>query len=160
MWCNATVQLLTSRIIKGGNMNSKEKLVEDIIIADTFGKYSKFMKTCMDIFSIKYDDCHEAAFKGSYGATIAQMGDAVVSDPEQVRNTLVQMLNDELEKSQDIFLTYKLYVAVELLGGTVTCISNSSLCVTDLLSCVDEEKITSSALFLGFAFLKGVDLGK
>ena len=141
-------------------MDPKKQLVEDIISADNFGKYSKCMKTCMDIFSIKYDDCPEAAFKGSYGATIAQMGDAVVSDPEQVRNEIVQLLNDELEKSQDTFLTYKLCVAVELLGGTITCISNSALCVTDLLSCIDEEQKTSSALFLGFAFLKGVDLGK
>ena len=141
-------------------MDSKEKLVRDIVKAHTFEDFSKCMKTCMDIFSIKYDDCPEAAFNSSYGATIAKMGDAVVSDSEQVQNTLVQMLNDELEKSQDIFLTYKLCIAVVLLGGTITCISNSALCVTDLLSCVEEDKITSSALFLGFAFLKGVALDK
>ncbi len=139
-------------------MDSKEKLVRDIVEAHTFEEFSKCMKTCMDIFSIKYDDCPEAAFNSSYGATIAQMGDAVVSDPEQVRNEIVQLLNDEIESSKDIFLSYKLCIAVVLLGGTITCISNSALCMTNILSCMDEEKLTSYELFAGFAFLKGVKL--
>ena len=141
-------------------MDSKEKLVRDIVEAHTFEEISECMKTCMDITSIGIDSCSKSKFFSSYGRTIAKIGGNILSDPEQVRNNLVQMLNDELEKSQDIFLTYKLCIAVVLLGGTITCISDSALCVTDLLSCVDDDKITSSALFLGFSFLKGVDLGK
>lgn len=139
-------------------MDSKEILIKEIICADTFEEYSKCMKTCMDVCSIICDDCPEAAFNSSYGATIARMGDDIVSDPKKVRDEIVQLLNAELEKSQDIFLTYKLCVAVELLGETVTCISDSALCMTNILSCMDEEKITSVELFLGFTFLKGVKL--
>lgn len=141
-------------------MDSKKQLVEDIISADTFEEFSKFAKTCMDITSICIDSCPKSKFFSSYGKTIVKIGDNILSNPEQVRNNLVQMLNDELEKSQDIFLTYKLCIAVVLLGGTITCISNSALCVTNLMSWVDEEKITSFELFLGFAFLKGVALDK
>lgn len=141
-------------------MDSKKQLVEDLVRAKSFEEFSPCMKTCMDVLSIITDNCPEEEFKRSYGRTIAKIGGNILSDPKKVRDEIVQLLKDEIESSKDIFLTYKLCVAVELLGETVTCISDSALCVTDLLSCVDEEKISSSALFLGFAFLKGVDLGK
>ena len=141
-------------------MDSKEQFVNEIINANTFEEFSKFTQTCMDITSIGIDSCSKSRFFSSYGRTIAKIGGNILSDPEQVRNNLVQMLNDELEKSQDIFLTYKLCIAVVLLGGTITCISNSALCVTNLMSWVEEEKITSFELFMGFSFLKGIKLGK
>ena len=142
-------------------MNSKEKLVRDIENAQDWKEYSLCIKKCENIVSIIDEcegDCPIRIFIESYGEIINEFGAELLTAPLKVRNDIVVLLNDEIEKQHDVFVTFKLCNTVKLLKGEAITLYDNTLCVMNILACVEAEKQNSYELFSGFAFLKEVNL--
>lgn len=144
-------------------MDSKKEFVTRIVNAESWTEYGPCMKECMNIFSIISEvstTLSIRSFLESYGETIKYFGNEVLFHPKEVRDELVGLINDEIKKDHDIYVTYKLITAIILLGGEVKINADSAtfVFVFNLLNCIDEEKRTYNSLFGAFQKLKGIKL--
>jgi len=144
-------------------MDSKKEFVKSIVNAESWTEYSPCMKECMNIFSI-ISEVNTAlsirCFLKSYGDTIKYFGNEVLFHPKEVRDEFVGLINDEIKKDHDTYVTYKLITAIVLLGGEVKINADSATfkLVYDLFNCIDKEKISSNSLYMAFQKLKGIKL--
>ena len=144
-------------------MDSKKEFVKSIVNADSWTEYGPCMKDCMNVFSIISEvntTLSIRCFLKSYGDTIKYFGNEVLFHPKEVRDELVRLINDEIKKDHDIYVTYKLITAIVLLGGEVKINADSATfkLVYDLFNCIDKEKISSNSLYMAFQKLKGIKL--
>ena len=144
-------------------MDSKKEFVARIVNADSWIKYNPCINDCINIRKIEAivsTDRSISMFLYSYGDTIKYFWHEILFYPEEVREKLVVLINDEIKKDYDIYVTYKLLTAIILLGGEVKIneISATFMFVYNILICIDKEKISSNSLYMAFQKLKGMKL--
>ena len=144
-------------------MNPKEELVSTIVHVESWADYIACMKKCMNLFSIISDvkaNLRFNSFMDSYSNLIKEFGTEVLKKKKKTRDELVALLNKELEKNHDLFVTFKLCNAIILLGKNVTAETDSATvqCILDLLSCIDCEKNTSYQLYMSLIRMQNIKL--